>query len=291
MSRTNLNRLAMFDAAARHLNFRLAAEELSLTQGAVAQQVRSLEAELGHKLFERHARGLSLTAVGRNYHVHIRRALDLIAEATRELSPKTNRITLSLPPSLASRWLISRLAEFQDSHPDIELNTNASEKLADFRTDGVDIAIRHGTTQADPELTYEPFADFRLVAVCAPSLAATIGTPQSLADLAHFKLIEDGHKSWSRMLDLKHLPTAPNMIKFSHSTLAIDAALARQGIALVPDVLVEQELQNGSLVAIWSGDEPDNSGYFIVYPKSAKRASKERDAVIAWLRDQRQHNG
>src|SRR6476660_2452633 len=104
-----LNALRAFEVAARHLNFRLAAEELGVTQGAVAQQVRGLETVLGLKLFERHARSLALTEAGRSYVGNICRAFELISDATDALKPEPRHVTISVTPSFASHWLIPRL--------------------------------------------------------------------------------------------------------------------------------------------------------------------------------------
>ncbi|MEP3429650.1 MAG: LysR substrate-binding domain-containing protein [Roseibium sp.] len=287
MRRPNLNRLAMFDAAARHLNFGLAARDLNVTQGAVAQQVRALEAELHLKLFDRLPRGLELTQTGRSYHARIQRALLLIDEATEAVSPQNNRITLSLPPSLASKWLVSRLANFQEKHPDIELITSASEQLSNFQTDGIDIAIRHGIPPFSGGLVHEHLADLNLSAVCSPVYSNTIGEITNPMDLIGFKLIEDAHNSWSKLTEAAGRSAPANMIKFSHSSLAIDAAVAGQGIALVPDIMLEHELSNGSLIELWPDLTPHETGYFIVYPRKPKRASKERDVVITWLRRQK----
>ncbi|RVB52180.1 LysR family transcriptional regulator, partial [Mesorhizobium sp. M7A.F.Ca.CA.004.06.1.1] len=101
-----LNALRAFEASARHLNFRIAAEELNVTQGAVAQHIRGLEADLGTKLFERLPRGLALTDEGRAYVPNIRRAFDLISEATLLLRPEPARLTISVTPSFATKWLI-----------------------------------------------------------------------------------------------------------------------------------------------------------------------------------------
>ena len=117
----------MFDAAARHLNFRLAAEELHLTQGAVAQQVRRLEADLGLSLFHRKARGLALTEIGRGYHISVRRALAIIDDATHKLRPQNTLVTLSVTMALASRWLVPRLGAFSRSNPDIETKIVVTE--------------------------------------------------------------------------------------------------------------------------------------------------------------------
>ena len=100
-----LNSLKAFEASGRHLNFRLAAEELGVTQGAVAQHVRSLENLLKIKLFNRHARGLSLTDEGRRYLPPVRRAFDMIVEATQNLAPREAVVTISATTSFATRWL------------------------------------------------------------------------------------------------------------------------------------------------------------------------------------------
>jgi len=113
-----LNGLRAFEASARHLNFRLAAEELGVTQGAVAQQVRGLEADLGIRLFDRLPRSLALTIEGRAYATRLRRAFELIAEATAALRPAPQQVTISVTPTFAAKWLIPRLPEFIPDSPD-----------------------------------------------------------------------------------------------------------------------------------------------------------------------------
>jgi LysR family transcriptional regulator, glycine cleavage system transcriptional activator len=161
----NLNALRMFDAAARHLNFRLAAEELNLTQGAVAQQVRRLEADLGFKFFHRKARGLALTDTGRSYHTSIRRAISIIEDATQKLQPESHQIRLSIMPSLASKWLVPRLTSFTEQHSEINLEIVASEELANFKSDGINLAIRLGHPPFSNELNMEFLAPLELSAV------------------------------------------------------------------------------------------------------------------------------
>lgn len=283
MRRPNLNRLSTFDAAARHLNFGLAARELNVTQGAVAQQVRALEADLQRRLFERLPRGLELTQIGRGYHARIHRALVLIDEATHDISPATDKITLSVPPSLASKWLVSRLADFQNAYPDIELVINASEQLANFRSDGVDIAVRLGEPKFSAGLEFQHLADINLCAVCTPAFAEKVGTIDAPAELASFRLIEDGHNSWASLIETQEGRVRPNTIKFNHSALAIDAALAGQGIALVPRILLKNELTEGLLISVWSDTKPNQSGYFVLYPRKPKGRQKARDTVVRWL--------
>jgi LysR family transcriptional regulator, glycine cleavage system transcriptional activator len=108
-----LNALRAFEASARHLNFRVAAEELGVTQGAVAQHVRGLEADVGVKLFERLPRSLALTPTGRGYAAQLRRAFELITDATATLRPEPQRLTISVTPTFASKWLIPRLPHFR----------------------------------------------------------------------------------------------------------------------------------------------------------------------------------
>lgn len=283
MRRPNLNRLSTFDAAARHLNFGLAARELNVTQGAVAQQVRALEADLQSRLFERLPRGLELTQIGRSYYARVHRALVLIDEATHDICPSTDKVTLSVPPSLASKWLVSRLVNFQEAHPDIELVTIASEQLANFRSDGVDIAVRLGEPKFSTGLEFQHLADINLCAVCTPTLAEKVGAIETPADLASFKLIEDGHNSWAGLIETLEGRARPNTIKFNHSALAIDAALAGQGIALVPSILLKDELAKGLLISVWSDTTPNRSGYFVLYPRKPKAPRKARDTVVRWL--------
>ena len=140
----SLNALRMFDAAARRLNFGRAAEDLNLTQGAVAQQVRRLEADLGRKLFIRRARGLELTAEGRAYATEIRRSMEIIEEATRVFEAESRTLTLSVPPSFATKVLAPNLSAFSAHHPDIEVEIVASETIARFSGDDVDMAVRQG---------------------------------------------------------------------------------------------------------------------------------------------------
>src|SRR5690606_9548735 len=128
-----LKSLRAFEAAARHLSFRLAAEELHVTQAAVAQQVRGLEAWLGVQLFKRLPRRLALTDRGLSYSHDVRQALERIALATTAVRlPAPNSVTLSVTPTFASKWLMPRLSAFVDAHPGIDLRVQASERLVSF---------------------------------------------------------------------------------------------------------------------------------------------------------------
>lgn len=170
-----LNALRAFEVSARHLNFRAAADEIGVTQGAVAQQVRHLEDVLGVALFERLPRGLALTADGFAYFADVRRALNLIGDATDRLAKRRANVTISTTPSFASRWLIPRLASFGDEHPGVDLRVIADSQFATFQGDGVDLAIRYGKPPFGKGLVTRLLFPVDIYAVCSPALLATPG--------------------------------------------------------------------------------------------------------------------
>jgi LysR family glycine cleavage system transcriptional activator len=278
----NLNSLKMFDAAARHLNFRLAAQELNLTQGAVAQQVRRLESDLGYQLFYRKARGLELTKIGRSYHKPISRALVMINEATRNLQPESSSITLSITPSFASKWLVPRLSSFSLAYPNIEVQTVANEGLANFQSDGVDLAIRLGHPPFSEKLYAELLSPLDLQAVCSPSYAEQAEPILQLEDFTTHQLIQDAHKLWDSLLEEASLSPQNRIMQFNQTALAMDAAANGQGIALAPRILLNVELDQGRLVKVWQDSRTDQGGYYIVYPRHRK-SSPARDTLIAWI--------
>lgn len=282
MPHPNLNALKMFDAAARHLNFRLAAEELNLTQGAVAQQVRNLEESLEIKLFTRLARGLSLTDTGAIYHRDIRKALDIIDTATADLHPAPSAVTLSLPPSLAAKWLVPRLAEFSSAHPDITLRTHASAERTDLRRDGIDLAIRQGPTPTGANLKTQLLAPLYLIAIASPAYLADKAAPTTLTDFATHKLIEDSHAHWQTLFKTDFLARPDNLLIFNQTALAIDAATNGQGITIAPRLLVQDALKTGLLTTVWTPPESPDA-FHILHPQTRHPA---RDKVINWLQSQ-----
>lgn len=282
MRTPNLNSLRMFDVAARHLNFRAAAEHLNITQGAVAQQVRRLEADLGFQLFRRHARGLTLTNIGREYHLPIRRALAMIEEATQKLQPEATRITLSVTPSFAAKWLVSRLGLFAESHPDIDIQTLASEGVSNFRTDGVDIAIRQGRPSFGHGLQQDLLSPLDLCAVCSPTFLKKTSRIRSLKDFAAHQLIQDGHGHWDTLFeDIGIIPTL-RITKFNQTALTIDTAANGHGIALAPKILVADDIKAGKLIEIWKDTRDNLGGYYVVRPEQQK-SNSSIETVINWI--------
>lgn len=281
-----LNALRAFDAAARTLTFRQAAEELGVSQGAVAQQVRALEAQLGVRLFDRLPRTLALTEAGRRYAATLRRAFDLIAAATAELKPEPQHLTISVTPSFASRWLIPRLPAFTALHPDIDLRILASDRVSTFQGDQVDLAVRYGHPPFAAGLQADLLFDQALVAVASPLLLARLGPPDTAADLARYPLLHDAHNVWPQMLDQVFpagTPPAPHNIRFNQTALAIEAAVAGQGLALASHFFVSDDLRDGRLSRVFPGAEVrTGSDFYVISPRRPRHPAPVA-AVRHWL--------
>lgn len=292
----SLNALRAFEAASRHLNFRVAAEELGVTQGAVAQQIRGLEAELGMKLFERHPRTLSLTENGRRYAGSVRRAFELLTEATQALRPEPLRLTISVTPTFAAKWLIPRLPAFLATHPDIDLRILATDRLSHFQADAVDLAVRYGRPPFGGGLSTELLFDEVQVAVASPQLIAATGHPATTGTLRGHALLHDAHNAWPQFLEraMPHaslpstaqalLSTAKN-IRFNQTALAIDAAVAGQGLALAHTDFIAPDVAAGRLVRLFDTELRTGAGFYIVSPRRQRHAGQVAN-VRDWLLQQ-----
>lgn len=282
----SLNALRAFEAASRHLNFRLAGLELGVTQGAVAQQIRALEAELGLKLFERHPRSLVLTQNGQRYIVGVRRGFDLLADATRSLLPaEPLHLTVSVTPTFATKWLIPRLAGFTHRHADVDLRILATERLSHFQTDAVDLAVRYGRPPFGPGLQADLLFEECLVAVGSPLLRDRLASADTAGNDRAYVLLHDSQSPWEPYLE-RHAPQglkAPaHAIRFNQTTLAIDAALNGQGLALVQRDFVAADLAAGRLVQVFSPTMRTDAGYYLVSPRKPRQPAAVA-SVKRWL--------
>ncbi len=284
----SLNALRMFEVVARHLNFRLAAEELGLTQAAVAQQIRGLEASLEIRLFERLPRGLGLTDAGRAYSASIRSALAMIDEATRLLRPESSQLTVSVTPTFASKWLIPRLGGFAERNPEIDLRLLATDRLAHFHTDGVDIAVRYGQPPFAGGLNAELLMEQRIVAVASPALLQEKGAPTSFEALQGFVALHDAHHYWplfvAALFPGHPSPSARNL-RFNQTSLAIEAAIGGQGIALASHAFVKGDIAAGRLVQVFTQDLRLDKAFYLVWPRKAQQ-SPVLQVVKEWLKEQ-----
>lgn len=234
-----LNALRAFEVAGRRLSFRAAADELGVTQGAVAQQVRVLEVHLGLALFRRLPRGLALTAPGASYLADVTRALDTLGEATARLLARPDAVTISVTPTFAAKVLIPRLADFNAALPGVELRIVATEALSDFDRDQVDIAVR--LSRPPFPATQEARLLFRqdLVAVASPHLVGNMPLPLAPEQLLAMPLLHDAHVHWPAFL---RMPGQLPGLVFNQTTLALDAALAGQGVAIAARAFVQADL-------------------------------------------------
>ncbi len=285
MSRTPpLNALRAFEAAGRHLNFRLAAQELGVTQGAVAQQVRGLEARIGQPLFNRLPRGLSLTDSGRRYLRPLSQAFRLIEEASETLSPEQRVLRISVPPSFASKWLVPRLGGFTQMYPHIKVQIEASERVSNFHSDGIDLAIRQGWPPKQANLKSDLLFQAEYVAVCSPEM---LGDRMELDPVSAFfdhDLVDDTHGMWPAFLQQFGVETLPPNLNFSQTALAIDAAINGQGIALASYQLVQDDIGQGRLVMAVPHVMQGDFGFYIVSqrrPRHPGRTGIMRDWLLS----------
>ena len=289
-----LNALRAFEAAARHLSMKEAAAELAVTPGAVSQLVRGLEAQLGAALFRRANRSLALTEAGQAYFVPIRHAFRQIGEATRRVQamPRAGMLTVSSPPAFAASWLVPRLGRFSARHPDIELSIATTRRLANFATDGIDVAIRHGLGRY-PGLRCDRIATIAMIPVCGPGFLAAIGRqraggpPARPADLLGLRLLQDAERQdwalWFQAQGVEDITEAAlGGISFDDQTLLLRAAASDQGVALVTETLARPELERGGLVRVLDVAWPQEFAYWLVCPRAS--ADQPKTAVFrAWL--------
>ena len=281
-----LEMFRFFEAAARHLNFTHAAKELHVTHGAVSQRIKRLEKDLGTPLFRRSGRGMLLTDEGRRLLERVQAAIGEITEGVEAIRPNnTDRIlTISTPPCLAAYWLLPRLADFNEHHPDIQVNIRATLSLTDFTRDGVDMAVRFGPGKWAGLISIK-LRDEELVPVCSPALRGA-RLPRLPSDLLKMPLLHDERQPWSIWfeavgLDYRDAGQGP---RYSDASLLLPAAIGGLGVALARASLVEAELASGRLVRLFSRSVPTTYSY-IVYPPRSKSSAKIQ-VFQQWLLEQ-----
>jgi LysR family glycine cleavage system transcriptional activator len=280
-----LNALKAFEAAARHESFTRAADELCVTQGAVSHQVKALEAELGLKLFNRQQQRLVITDAGRSYLATIRDALDRIADGTERLLRRQNTgvLTVSTSPNFAAKWLVHRLSRFAQAHPAIDLRVSASLHHVDFAREDIDVAIRHGDGN-ETGLHVARLCSEELFPVCSPKL---LNGRKSLSpiDLKKAVLLHvNDRQDWSRWLDaagITDVDVARGPV-LNQASMAIDAAVDGQGIAMARTALAAWDLIGGRLVLPFALTFPVAYAYWIVCPKTTAKLPKIV-AFVNWL--------
>lgn len=245
--------LRAFDAAARHMSFKAAAEELGVTPTAISHRVRDLEAQLGIALFERRVRAVVLTEAGDRLAAATNQAFETLATAVDEVTEAERVITVTTTPAFATLWLVPRLLDFEVAEPDYTLRVETSTEPVDLmRTRSIDVAIRYGMAEPPPS---------GLVAIpLAQETVGAYGAPAYLAALKGFEataLIETiwrrpglaplGWEAWADAAGLANSALADRIRRFDQEHYAVQAALAGQGILLASDLLVADHVARGWL--------------------------------------------
>ena len=290
-----LSALRVFESAARHESFKHAAEELFVTPGAVSQQIRLLEEHVGAELFVRDGRRVILTDAAKVAALVLKEGFEKMFEATRVMKQglTKGRVTVSVAPSFAAKWLMPRLYDFSTANEDVDLWVSADMNMVDFAVSDIDLAIRYGNGQYSG-LNVEHLLDESVVAVCSPDLfdAAPI---RKAEDLAHHVLLHDmsaendlSCPDWAMWLKAHGAEAvdATRGPRFNQSHLVIESAVAGRGIALAKRTLAASDLAAGRLMILF--EEPSQNlayGYYLVWPQN-RVPTVAQARFMDWLRDQ-----
>jgi LysR family glycine cleavage system transcriptional activator len=285
--------LAAFESAARHQNFAHAAEELHLTASAVSHHVRKLEARLGVALFQRHARGVSLTAEGRQLADAASSALsdmEGVLRALRAGQDERGRVRLTTLHSLTYTWLLPRLPRFAARHPEVRIVFDTEVALARFDDGGPDLGIRHGPGHW-PGLTSHHLMNESLFPVASPRLAG-VAKLRKPADIATLPLISDlarqGWHDWFRHADV-HGAVLNERYVYSDTTDALEAAAQGLGAALARERIVTPWLASGRVRALPGPVMPARWNYYVIYPAHRRLRAAARLFVDWLLEDAKTH--
>jgi LysR family glycine cleavage system transcriptional activator len=285
----SLNGLRAFEAAARHMSFTQAAAELNVTQTAISHQIKRLEEELGVRLFVRQNRSLALTPEAKEYLPGIRAAFNDLRLATDRLLRKDNGnvLTVSTLASLAAKWLLPRISDFQEKHPGIDVHITTSTALVDFRSGDVDAAIRYGRGQW-PGLRVDWLMADKMFPVCSPALLAgkkPLKRPEDLADhvLLHSSAANDD--DWRLWLTAAGLPTNLSKqpgVTFDLVFMTVQAAIDGVGVAMGRTSYVQDDIAKGRLVVPFEITLPVDAGFYLVSPQT-RADSPKLSAFRNWL--------
>lgn len=302
-----LNALRAFDAAGRLLSFSNAAHELNVTQGAISRHIRELEKRLGAKLFVRLTRRIELTELGRAYLEEVRVALDRIERATQDVRGRREHrvLTISVLPSIASYWLMPRLAGFTRAHPKIETRILTSIQPVDLAAREADLAIRVGPLpgrsyeRRQPRIELKMVNDWRgvqadhlfpdiLVPLCSPSLVSRQRPLRRPEDLHAYPLIhtatrQNAWADWFRAQGMQPPPMS-NASHYGHFFMCIQAAREAQGVAIAPHILFCGKESEGLLFPF----KPPvaSAGDYHLLVLEARREEREIALFRSWLLEQ-----
>ncbi|MFC0309648.1 transcriptional regulator GcvA [Gallibacterium trehalosifermentans] len=278
-----LNALKAFDSAARHLSFTKAAEELFVTQAAVSHQIKILEDFLGTALFLRKNRTLELTEAGKSYFFDVNNILKKLMNATEKLTQNTGQTVLSIniPQTFGMQWLVPQLSKFNQRYPNIDVRINGVDHDEGLLSREIDIAVYYGKGDWKG-LSVERLKEARLLILASPNLLNKQPIHQA-DDLRHYTLLHVHNRdNWQMALnslklegmDLQHNPV------FSHTFMALQAAIHGQGIVLANELLAQKEIEQGNLQEVLNLQLKDPKSFYVVY-----HSDRENDEKIKAFRD------
>lgn len=294
--RTNLpplNALRTFEAAARLLNFSRAADELNVTPSAVSHQIRDLEDRIGIALFRRNRKALLLTEAGQTLLLGVQSALGVLARSMDEVHALTHTpvLTVSVPPSVAMKWLVPRLQTFRKRHPDIDVRISTDVELPNLGSGDVDIAVHYGDGDY-PDLEAELLVANSVAPMCSPSLLDADPPLRRPEDLRYFTLLHDigGDEAGNPAYDWETWLTEHGVanvdaslgLRFNTSADVLNAAVAGAGVAIGKTALAVDDLKSGRLVCLFGAIVPERSAYYVV--RAPGRAVEAKTAPFRdWL--------
>lgn len=283
-----LNQLRAFEAAARHLSFKEAAEELNVTHAAVSHQIKALEVSLGSKLFHRSGRGVTLTEEARTFARELTGAMDAMDRALRDFNARSGagHVTISTVPWYANRFLLPALDAFHAEHPAIRIRFDFSYGLVDLDTSEVDAALRHGAGNWPGLSAVQVHRDL-LSPVCAPSLVDGIDLPIQCDRIAKMTLATaKGYQhAWYQFFDCAgYRPSSDlNFVEFENRALATEFAMAGHGVALPDIITTADEINSGQLTLLSKVRLRPETGAFLVFHK-ARISDDNLRTISEWLR-------
>jgi DNA-binding transcriptional LysR family regulator len=279
-----LNALRLFEAAGRHLSFKLAAQELDITPSAVSHGVQGLEDWLGTPLFARTSRGLSLTKAGESYLPAVRDSLSLLASASERVPGRrsADHIRISVSPTFGARLLLPKLGSFREKHPQIAVYIDTTHHQVEFPQGGADLAIRMGTGEW-PGLEAECLLYEDLVPVCSPQMTERFRSAGSIAELPLIHVTTVLH-DWDSWLEATgHSNSGEHRgLRVDTLQMAFDAAKRGMGVVLGRLPLIAPELDAGTLVRLSDCTWRSPTAYWLVAPPGAM-ARPDIRAFRAWL--------
>jgi LysR family glycine cleavage system transcriptional activator len=273
--------LTALEAAARHRSYSRAADELFVTHGAVSQQIRKLEDELGVRLFTRQGNSMEPTATGAALAAKVSESLAMLrAGVDSARRAASGPIVLSTGAAFATRWLVTRLARVSAETDELDLTVRVEDRVADLSSDGVDVALRFGMGPWSGAESVRLFSE-RLFPVCSPALLKRhpIARPEDLLTAPLLRHTGLPWSAWFRAMGLE-VPDMPPSLGFDDTSMMLDAAAQGLGVALARSGLSERDIRDGRLVRPLAGEVDVDTGHHFVW-----RADNPKLARILKLRD------